>query len=450
MRISLIPKYLKSQSSAHGKNLIISNLFWSVLGKFVNLLSGLLVGVIVARYLGPERYGLMNYVISFVFLFQTFSTFGLDSIEIREESRGKISHDVIIGTAFYVKVFSGIIFMLLSVGTSFLLSDDSETVVLVFIYSFSIVLNAFNVIRNYFMARVQNEYVVKTEIFRSFLGMGIKFLLYLLGMPLIWFVVAYMFDYFLLGSGYCMAYRKMFGKIKDWSFNYEYAKYLLKESFPLMLTSAAVIVYQRIDQVMIGQMVDNTAVGYFSVASRFVEILLYIPMTLSQTITPVLVRTLEEDVNLYKAKAQRFMNLSLWMSLLVSVATSLLAPFIVDITFGDTYTPAVVVLQIMSFKAASVALSNTAGAMLVSERLQKFAIGRDLLGCAVCVSLNYIFLPKYGIIAAAFIAIASNVAAGFIADALIPAFRHIFFRQIKAILYGWKDLIYLKTLLTTN
>lgn len=56
-------------------------------GKIVNMAGTLLVGILVARYLGPEQYGLMNYVISYVSIFSVLSTFGLDNIEIRELSR---------------------------------------------------------------------------------------------------------------------------------------------------------------------------------------------------------------------------------------------------------------------------------------------------------------------------------------------------------------------------
>ena len=127
-------------------------------------------------------------------------------------------------------------------------------------------------------------------------------------------------------------------------------------------------------------------------------------------------------------------------------ATSLLANPIVGITFGSAYTPAVLVLQIMAFKVASVALSNTAGTMLVCEGLQKYAILRDAFGCIVCIVLNYLLLPHYGIIAAAYVAILSNIAAGYVADAFIPAYRHLFVRQSKSLLLGWRDVLALKAI----
>lgn len=429
------------------KEIIVKNLFWSTVGKIVSLLSGLFVGIIVARYLGPEQYGLMDYVISYVFLFMTFAAFGLDAIEIREEARGAEPYQKIIGTAFGLKIIFGLILLIAVILTSWMMDADRYTTLLVAIYSLVIILNSFSVIRNYFTAIVQNEYVVKAEIIRTLAGIVIKVLLLWFGASLTWFMTAYMFDFLLVASGYCMAYHTKIGSMKEWRFNLKYARFLLHESFPLLLTNTAVIVYQRIDHVMIGQMIDKESVGYYSVASRFVEVLIYIPMMLAQTITPVLVSIRERNPRDYIQKGQQFMNLSLWCSFLAAGVTSLLAYWIVLLTFGKAYLPAVAVLQVMSFKTASVALSNTAGAMLVTEGLQRYAIIRDGLGCIVCISLNYLLLPLYGIIAAAWIAIASNVAAGYIADAIVPAYRHIFVRQTKALALGWKDVFAFRSIL---
>ena len=444
--MGLLQQFTGKLNLSKTKEVIIQNLFWSVLGKIVNLLGGLIVGIIVARYLGPEKYGLMNYVISIVFLFQTFALLGLDSIEVREEAKANVPYQKIIGTAFGLKVMAGFICVLLVIGTSLLLDGGGYTTLLVAIYSLTIVLNSMNVIRNYFMSIVQNEYVVKAEIARCIIGIAIKLFLLYLHASLTLFVAAYMFDLVLVGSGYYVAYRTKIGNLRSWTFDKQYAKFLLKESFPLMLTSAAVIIYQRIDQVMIGQMIDKEAVGYFSVASRFVEVLIFIPMMLAQTITPLLVKARERSEEEYVVKAQKFMNISVWLSLLASVIVAATAHWVIKLTFGDAYMPAVVILQVMAFKAASVALSNTAGAMLVTEGLQRYAIFRDSFGCIVCIMLNYLLLPRYGIVAAAFVAIACNVAAGYIADALIPAYRHLFIRQTRALLTGWKDILYIKAI----
>lgn len=430
------------------KKKVLSNLVWAVAGKTINLAGTLVLGIIVARYLGPEQYGLMNYVFSYVFLFQVLACFGLDNIEIREEAKAKIPYTIIIGTAFWLKMVFGVICILLSVGTAWIMSEDSYTIGLIAIYSIYIVFNGFVVIRNYFTSIVENKYIVISEIFRTFVGILIKVVLLLLNSDLTWFVVAFAFDWLLLAGGYLSSYRKKVGRLSDWTFSMSCAKYMLKESLPLLITNAAVIIYQRIDQVMIGQLLNNKAnVGFFSVAAKFVEVMIFIPATLANTVSPVLVRLRNHNESDYVEKSQQFMNISLWLSIIVSVGVSVISYWLILLTFGKDYLPAVAILQVLAFKMAATALSNTAGTMLIVEGLQKWVFFRDSLGCIACVILNYCLLPRYGVIASAFVAIIANITAGYIADAIIPAYRHLFWQQTKAIFIGWRDLIHIKALL---
>lgn len=83
---------------------IISNVFWALVGKMTGLVSALLVGILVARYLGPTQYGVMNYAISFVTLFLVIATFGFENIEIREEAKANEQKDTILGTVFILRL----------------------------------------------------------------------------------------------------------------------------------------------------------------------------------------------------------------------------------------------------------------------------------------------------------------------------------------------------------
>lgn len=426
---------------------ITKNVGWAVAGKTVSLLGGLLVGIFVARYLGPEQYGLMNYVISYVCIFQVLATFGLDSIQIREESRRPEERDVIIGTAFTIKIVLAVV-TLAAVAVSVMITEtDSFTRWMIMLYSISIVLNSLNVIRNHFTSLVWNEYVVKTEISRTVIGALIKIGLLFAEAGLGWFIAVYTFDFVLLASGYCTSYRLKIDRIRLWRFDVKWAKYLVAQSFPLMLTGAAVMIYQRIDQVMIGKMVDSASVGQFSVASKFVEVLIFIPTIMAQTVAPILVQTREKNDEEYKRKSQMFMNITIWGSFLLAAAMSLISYYLIILTFGEKYLPAVAILQILSFKAVSVAMSNTAGQLLIIEGLQKYAILRDGFGCVICVIFNFLLIPRFGAAGAAVVAILSNLSAGYVADLFIPQYRHLFRMQTKALLLGWKDILKIKTLL---
>lgn len=449
--MNLIDKILTRLHLSETKQKVVRNLFWAVTGKVVTLLGSLLVGIFVARYLGPEQYGLMNYVVSFVALFQVFASFGLNSIEIREESKyrgtgekGRVpgaEANTILGTAFGLKlIFSGIT-MLLVILTAWLFEADTFTKWMITLYSLSMIMNTFGVIRNYFTSIVWNEYIVKTEISRTIIGALIKVVLLLLHAPLAWFIAASLFDTVLIAGGYLLSYRKQIASPRLWTFDLPTAKYLIKESFPLLLSGAAIVVYQKIDQVMIGNMIDKANVGFFSVASAFVSVLMFVPITITDTYMPIIAKAWNTDKELYRIQNQKFMNLTVWCTIICAVLVSLLSYPLVRYTYGEQYLASVPILQVLSFKVVSVAFSSVAGKMIVVEGLQKWTIIRDLVGSVVCVVLNYLLLPRFGVIAAAWIAIVSNLAAGYFSSIFIPAYRHTFVCQTRCLLFGWKDMI---------
>lgn len=426
------------------KRSVVKNVYWAVLGKVVNLVSALFVGILVARYLGPEQYGLMNYVISFVSLFAVLANFGLDNIEVRELARNHSERDRILGTAFSLKIFFAFATICLIAVVLCVFESDSFTAWMILIYSFSIVLGSFNVIRNYFTSIILNEYVVKTEIIRTLAGALIKVVLLLVNAPLSWFIVACTFDFALVAGGYVYSYRRKVNSMSYWRFDKRLARYLIKQSFPLLLSGAAVIIYQRIDQVMIGTMIDKTSVGYFSTACRFSELILFLPGIMAQTVTPLLVHAKERDLQEYAFKRQQFVNVVVWISIALSVCMSVSSFWLISWTFGSQYLAAVPVLQIMAFKALGMALSSAGGQLIIIEKIQKWAFIRNVIGCVCCVGLNLLLIPTYGIVGSAVVTIITVLLSGFLSNALIPSYRHIFQIQVRALWWGWTDLLKVK------
>lgn len=445
--MSLIDKILSKYRVSETKIKVFRNLYWAVLGKVVTLLGSLFVGILVARYLGPEQYGLMSYVISYVSLFQIFAMFGMTSIEIREMARDGADINSILGTVFRIKFVLAIITVFLVIGTALIFETDTFTILMISLYSLSIILNRFTVIRSYFTSIVWNEYIVKTEITRTLFGASIKIILLLLRAPLWAFIAATVFDIVILSLGYVYAYKTKIGSMSLWKYDWNLAKYLLKQSLPILFSGAAVVVYQQIDQVMIGNMIDKESVGYFSVAAKFTEIIIFIPTILCQTISPILVRLKDKSMEEYLKKSQIFINILVWSTFIISSLVALLSKWLIGFTFGSQYAEAVSVLQVLSFKAVAVALSVAAGNIIIIEKIQKYTMFRDVLGCVFCVCLNLLLIPSLGVIGAAIVAILSNIVAGYVSDLFIPTYRHIFKMQTKAIFCGWLDLLKIKTIL---
>lgn len=428
--------FSRIKSIGSTKKNVLSNVGWATLGRIVRVLTETLVSIFVARYLGPSDYGLMNYVVSFVAIFTTISIFGLDNIEIREIAKPENDKNEILGTAFRLRLIFAFIAFVSIIVALFFSGADYYTSILIIIYSTSVILSTLNLIRNYFTAIVNNKYIVITEILRCFVGALIKVVLLLIKAPLIFFIIALAFDFFLVAGGYVATYNKLVGSIKEWTFNKEKAKYLIRESFPLLLSGAAVIIYQRIDQVILKGLLNNEAVGYFSVAAKFSEFILFVPLIISQTVSPILVGYYSSNKDVYKVKSQQFMDITVWASVALSFIVSLLSYPLIRYTFGVQYLAAVPVLQVMSFKVIGMALSNSCGQLIVIEGIQKWAVIRNLIGCVICVVSNYLLIPKFGVVGSAYATLVTVAFSGCIGNLFIPPYKHFFKQQISSLFLG--------------
>lgn len=432
------------------KRKVVSNLYWATVGKLVTMTGALFVGILVARYLGPEKYGLMNYVISYVAIFMVISNFGLDNIEIRELSKNHINKDLILGTSFRLRFTLALITFLLVTITTLINESNTNIRMMILSYGLCIFVQPFNIIRNYFTSIVQNEYIVKSEILRTILGGAIKIALLLGNANLLWFVLASSFDFILVASGYYFAYSKKISKLKKWHFDINFAKYLLKESYPLLLSGAAIIVYQKIDQVIIKNLIDSEALGYYATANKFLDIFIFLPLIITQTLTPIIIRKRKKSTEEYVRDRQIMVNLILWSGILLSIFVLSTAYYVIIYSFGSDYALAIPVLKVLSFKIILMTLSFSTGQIIIIEGLQKWAIFRDLIGGIVCVSFNFLIIPYLGILGAAYVSLLTLIATNIISCFFIKPYFFLLNIIWKSFVWGWKDVWYIRRFLTNN
>jgi O-antigen/teichoic acid export membrane protein len=110
---SPLTSYLSRLMSHPGVRRYGINTAWLFTEQVLRLIAGFLVGVWVARYLGPEKFGLFSYALAFVSIFQGIAKLGLDGIVVRDLVQEPEKRDVYLGTSFWLKLLGGIITFLI-------------------------------------------------------------------------------------------------------------------------------------------------------------------------------------------------------------------------------------------------------------------------------------------------------------------------------------------------
>lgn len=384
-----------------------SNTSWLLLEKIIRISVTLVVGIYVARYLGPSRYGLLNYAISFVMLFSPIATLGLDHIVVRKLVKDETKRDELLGVAFTLKLFGALLlFGILAVAINFA-ANDSFTNLLIFIIATSIIFQSFNAIDFYFRAKVLSKYAAYARTTSMFTAAIIKLILIYLEKELIYFAIVLAVESIILALGLITVYKKQKLKVFSWKFDLGLTRNLLKDSWPLIFSGIAISVYMRIDQIMIKNFIDNAGVGNYAVAVKLSEAWYFIPTIITISLFPAIVEAKERSEELYLARLQRLYTLMTWLALIIAIPTTLLADDIIQILFGLQYQAAANVLRIYIWAGIFVFLGTANHKYLVAENYTRIFLLGTSTGMIVNVGLNLVLIPTYGITGAALATIIS-------------------------------------------
>lgn len=409
-------KNLKYLAKHAGFVKYFKNTSWLFAEKILRMTVGLLVGVWVARYLGPEEYGLLSYSQSFVGMFAALGTLGLDGVLVRELIKTPNKRDSLLGSAFALKL-AGAVLMLAVLSIAVIsVSDNYSENILIFIISSSVFFQSFNVIDFYFQSKVLSRYVVYANTV-SLLTMSIfRIFLVLYDAPLLMFAIALLIESIVVAIGFIYIYQHNSLSIKKWKFEKIIAKKILKDSWPLILAGALLGVQARIDQVMLKHMIGNDSVGMYSVALRLIEAISFLPMLLKSSLSPSIIKSKEATAEKYRDRLLNFYRLNFIMSLLIILPVFVFAQFIVDFLYGHAYQAAGVLLSLMSIRLFFTNMGVARSVYIVTENLFKFSLVTMLIGTIVNVSLNYIWIKAYGASGAIMATIVSFTITVFVID----------------------------------
>ena len=420
---------------------VLGNTGWLISDKIIRMATGLFVAAWIARYLGPDQYGLLNFSLALVALVGVLSNFGLQELIIRNIVKDPGKRDDLLGTAFVIKAIGGVLVFFISILIVFLIRPENPlSHILVIIIAAGPIFQSFDVIEFYFKSQVEAKYSVIAKSISFLIINVIKVILIIIEAPLVAFAFAVTLE-ILLGSASLIAAYKLSGKfIRKWKMNLAQAKEFLAEGYLLGISAIAVLIYMRIDQIMIGQLIGDKEVGLYSAAVKLSEVWYVIPLALIQSVAPVLVKTYNENIQKYNYRLQKLFNLLTLIGLVIAVPTIFLSGWIVEIVFGVAYSNSSGIFAIHIWSIIFVGWGLLKNYVLVFEKLVYITMIASLCGAAANVRINYFLIPLSQGEGAAIATLLSQLISSSIILLFFRKSRKITFIQIKS-LFKFYDII---------
>jgi O-antigen/teichoic acid export membrane protein len=402
------------------------------------MFTGLFVGVWIARYLGPETFGLYSYIISFASLFTVVATLGLDGIVIRELIKNENERDRILGTSFTLRFIGSFLVLLILLGVVNLTVNSFQTNLFIFLIASSIIFQSFNVIDLYFQSKILSRYVVYANIASlSFINI-IKITFILFGISLEGFIYIVLFESFVIAISYIYIYQYKKNYIRNWFFDIKLSFSLLKDSWPLILSSIVIVFYMKIDQIMIQNLLGSEAVGYYAAAIKLSEPWYFIPGVIVGTLYPMIVKTKEYSEKKYNELMIKIYASMIWTAIIIGTLISFFSSEIVSLVFSNTYMESQKVLIIHIWASIFVYIGIISSKWFIIENLQKYSFYRTLAGLVINIILNYILIPHYGIEGAAIATLFSQALASYLFNFITINTREHFYLQTESFFYPIK------------
>jgi O-antigen/teichoic acid export membrane protein len=376
---------------------VLPNTGWLAADRVLRMALAVLVGAWIARYLGPSSYGTFNFALAWVALFTPLAALAHERMVVRELVERPQRAGPVLGSAAALRLIGGAIGAPAAiVGVALLRPGDHLSLALVAILSLIMIVQPLGVIELWYQARVRTRDAVVALTAAALLSAVLKVALIVSGAPLRAFAWAWVAEVMLGGLALAIVSRRREGSLGAWRLDRNEGRTLLRDSWPLVLSGAMILIYMRIDMVMLRQMTPPAELGAYAAAVKLVEGWYFLPTAVVASLFPSIVEARQGDTALFTRRLQRLYGAMAAAGYAVAIPTCILAPWLVRLLYGPGYDAAAPLLAVLVWSLLFTNLGVARGAFLTSMNWTKPYLLTVAVGGAINVALNLVLIPRWG------------------------------------------------------
>lgn len=385
------------------KNKVVKNIFWNMSDSIVKMILGLIVGVWSARYLGPEKFGQLNYVMAIMTFFYVFSNLGIDGIVVKElVEKGEENYEIL-GTIFSLKfilsIFAQIILIFYSLH---FLKDDKVTRLLFIIVSFSLPIKQLEIISYYFQSKLMTKYQVMSSQISLYICTLLKIVFIIKRMNISYFALLYVTDTLIIGVALVFYYKKNGQTFHKWSISKDYMKKIIKLGLPIMIATLISTLYLKLSQILVGGTLSKSELGTYGAVIRISELWYFIPTAIVNSAYVKIYKKYSEDKEDYILSFELLNTALILLSIIFAIFITIFSKYIVYILYGNEYIEAASILRIYVWQGVFVAVGLIISKHFMASGNTEEYIYISLFTAFINLLMAFGLIKKFGLYGAAF------------------------------------------------
>ena len=401
----------------------VKNAYWIITGRVVQMVLSFLVSIFTARYLGPSNFGLVNYAGAYVAFFTSLCTLGINSVIIKDFVDNPDEQGKAIGTTIVLRAVSSLLSSIMIVGiVSIVDKGEPVTVIVSALCSIALVFQVFDTINYWFQSRYQSKVTAIAGLIAYIATSVYKIILLILQKSVMWFAFATSVDYIVVAMCLFQAYKMHKGPKLE--FSLAKGKCLLSQSYHYILSNMMVAVYMQTDKFMLKQMLGETSVGYYSLASTVNMMWCFVLNAIIDSLYPTIMSLYKSgNKEAFERKNRQLDAIVIYVSIFVAIMFMLFGKFAVVLIYGAEYEPSGNLLKIIAWYTIFAYLGVARNAWIVCTNNQKYLKYMYFSAAIANVIMNLIFIPIWGAAGAAVASLLTQILTGMVLPCFIKQMR---------------------------
>lgn len=391
---------------------IILNMGWLGLEQMVRMVTGLVVGIYVARHLGPAGYGVIGYATALMLIGSALSRMGLQEVATRDLVRDEPGRNLTLGSAFALRLTGGVVAYGVLLLFGLYAAADLQTRLAVLVIGAGVLGQPFDMAGAWFQAHQRLAPLVLARLTGVLGCAALRIGFVLTDKPLLWFAWPVTVEIALSAALVMGMYARLGGSPVHWRVSWRRGRTLLAAALPLTFAIATNELNLRLPQVLLMQLGSVTQVGYYAAATRLSEALYMLPVMVCTALFPVVVRSHDGAPGAYARRMEALYALMFWGGVAAALPLSLLAPWLIRLLFGPDYEAAIDVLRIHAWSLPLVGLSVARARTLIAENLPRFNLLAACVNLVANALLAWWLIPRLGAVGAAWASVLPRLLSG--------------------------------------